>query len=285
MASQNSMVKDLAGALNQALKPAKIIVMGAGVLVALVVLVGLGALGGLIKTPGVLWIGWIIQTAGVLGAFLVLVANMVAVVCMTSKEESGGKKMSFLGGIGTASANILKVLCALMKPIIFILAGIAVILGLGLIGLIPKVGPVVWGLGLGLVTAVAGLFVVFWMLKLLLGTFVLPAILVEGKEEGVYRHAVQPRAKFLFPAVPAEFSVHFQEHFLGQVFCVLGVSNHSPGHGVHHLKMLKHYFTKFFLSGFFAIIQNNSRVCPVLNQHCTGSFAASVTLSHFRSLL
>jgi len=202
MAAKNSLLDDLAKAVNHSLSFNKIVVMALGTIVSLVVLGLFGWLGSLIKAPGLQWLAWVIQTLGLFGAFLVLLANMTAAARMAAQEGKGDKKMSFVGGIGIAVASLTKVLFAVLKPIIFILIGIAVILGMGLIGLIPAVGPVIWGIGLGLIANITGILLVsYGMFKLLLVAFVLPGIIVEGKQQdkSYYRTAYEFIKGHVFP--------------------------------------------------------------------------------------
>ena len=220
MAKGDSLVQDISGAVNHALSPVKIVVMTLGTLIALIALVGLGELGALIKVRGLQWLTWIIQAAGILGAVIVIVSNMVAVIKMVAQEESGGKKMSFLGGIGVAISGFTQVLFAIMKPLTFILIGYAVIFGVGVVCLIPAVGPIIWGVGGGLIAVLGGIFAAFWMLKLLLAVFVLPTVIAEGKKEdaGYYKTSADFVKGHIFPllvrlAIVAVMAVLFLQIF------------------------------------------------------------------------
>jgi hypothetical protein len=194
-----SMTKDLAGAVNQALSPGKVAVMALTTLKALIIIGLLGYLGGLIEKAGLQWLAWIIQVVGLLLGFLTIVVGMTAVTWMDVQGKTG--MASLFGIIGISIRNMPKVICAVTRPVIMILLGIGVILGLGLLGLIPKAGPVIWGIAPGIIATVAGIMVSLWIFKLLLGIFVLPAIIAEGKsdEKSYYKVMAEFVKGHLFP--------------------------------------------------------------------------------------
>ena len=197
--ADNSMTKDLAAAVNQALSPGKVAVMALATLKAIVIIGLLGYLGGLIEKAGLQWLAWIIQLAGLLSGFLIIVVGMTAVTWMDVQGKTG--VAGFFSIIGITLRNMPKVICAVTRPVIMILLGIGVILGLGLLGLIPKAGPVIWGIAPGIIATIAGILVSLWMFKLLLGVFVLPAIIAEGKadEKSYYKVMAEFVKGHLFP--------------------------------------------------------------------------------------
>jgi len=200
MAEKTPIAKDLAEAVNQALSPGKVVIMALGTLKAIVIIGLFGWLGSLIKPAGLQWLAWIIQTVGLFGGFLTVVTSMTTVARMADQEAKGQKKISLIGAIGISMNSTTKVLAAVTKPVILILLGIAVILGLGLLGLIPAAGPVIWGIAPGILATIAGIIVAFWMFRLLLGVFVLPAIISEGStEKSVHKQMAEFVKGHLFP--------------------------------------------------------------------------------------
>jgi len=183
MVNKNSFTDDLVRAFNHSISCTKIAVMALGTIVALFLFALFGGLGGLIEPKGLQWLAWIIQKLGLFSAFIIVVSTMTAVVKMAMLEEKGEKKLSFLGAIGATIGNIPKVLAAVINPILLILAAVLVIWLFGLIGWIPAVGPVIWGI-IGILVVCAGIYVAYTIFKLFLGVFALPNIISEGKQEG-----------------------------------------------------------------------------------------------------
>jgi hypothetical protein len=174
--SKGSMTSGLTAAINQTFKFGKIVVMAATFIVSTAFVIFLAWIAGKIPTKNwSLFLQYVIVMVGVMGAFYLMVSAMVAVGKMTA-SSGGGKNVGFIKGFALMAGSILKVVTATLVPVLVLVACVAVLWGIGLLGAIPKFGPIFWGIA-SFIPILVAIVSAFYLAKLLLTVFLLPGIL------------------------------------------------------------------------------------------------------------
>ncbi len=189
--NESSLSQDFTSALNQSLKPGKIIVMAPGLLVGIAAAILFFWLGGMIKPQGLRWLSWIVQRFGALIFVYFVLASMTSAVAMAHAQATGGR-IGVRGGWGLIAKSIGPVVIGTLKPIIMFIASLAIIWVAGALGAIPEAGPIIWGI-ISIVPVAAGLLAIFILARLVVIGFVFPAVLSVKKESGLacYRESVR----------------------------------------------------------------------------------------------
>jgi MFS family permease len=179
MAENRNFEGELTKAISHSLDFHKIIVMAIAIAIATVALHFFVWVGGKISGKYVQLFTYLISGIGwVVGAVAVLSA-MVAVSKMAAAKDAGEKK-SFIAGIGLCASTVLTVIFANLRYLIWLALGIAVMWIFGWLGLIPKGGPIIWGI-IGIIAVLVGLYVAFFVVaKFFLNTLILPGIIAQG---------------------------------------------------------------------------------------------------------
>ena len=182
--AKGSMASGLTAAINQTFKFGKIVVMGTTLIVSTALVRLLGWLAGLDGLTGdkLAFLRYIFQMLGTIGAFYLMLSAMTAVTKMTAAEASG-KKMGFIGGFAAMTTNFVKVVFATIVPIAVLVVAVGLLWLIGLIGAIPKVGPIVWGIA-AIVPILIGLIAAFVLAKLFLTVFLIPGIIATTNQSG-----------------------------------------------------------------------------------------------------
>lgn len=181
--SKGSLTSGLTASINQTFKFGKIIVMATTLIVSTAWVLFFTWLSGKIPTKNwSLFLKYVIAMVGLIGAIYLMLSAMVAVVKMTAANASG-KKMGFLGGFGVMVSSIIKVVFGTIVPIVVLVVAVGIIWGIGLLGAIPKFGPVFWGI-VSIIPVLVALIAAFVLVKLILTIFLLPGVLAVGGEGG-----------------------------------------------------------------------------------------------------
>ncbi|MDP2894978.1 MAG: hypothetical protein Q8Q12_00290 [bacterium] len=177
-----SLPQDFTSALNLTLKPGKIIVVALGLVVGIAIAIVSFWLGGMIKAEGLHWLSWIVQRAGgVIFAYVVLAA-MCSAVAM-AHAESRNERIGVASGWALIAKNIGPVVLGTLKPILVFICSVAIIWLAGLLGAIPKAGPILWAI-ISVVPLAAGVLAILTLMKLFLVSFVFPAALSVNRANG-----------------------------------------------------------------------------------------------------
>ncbi len=179
MADNRNFEGELTKAIGHSLDWHKIVVMAIAIAIATIASHFFVWVGSKITGKYVALFGYLISGIGWLVGAVAVLCAMVAVCKMAAAKDAGDKK-SFLAGIGYASASVLTVIFANLRYLVWLAAGILLTWILGYVGLIPKVGPVVWAI-IGVIPVLVGLYVIFFIVaKFFLGTLILPGIIAQG---------------------------------------------------------------------------------------------------------
>jgi len=179
MAEKRNLEGELTKAISHSLDFHKIVVMAIAIAVATIALHFFGWVGSKIGGKYVQIFQYIISGIGWLVGAVAVLCAMVA-VCKMSAAKDAGEKKSFIAGIGYAVSSILTVIFANLRYLIWLALGIIVLWLLGYLGLIPKAGPVIWGI-IGFIAVLIGLYLAFFVIvKFFLGTLILPGIIAQG---------------------------------------------------------------------------------------------------------
>jgi hypothetical protein len=189
--NESSLAHDFTKACNSTLRPSRIIVLSLGLLIGVAAAILFFWLGGLIKPQGLRWLSWVIQRIGAVIFAYTTLASLSAVVAM-AHAESNGERIGVPAGWAMIVRNLGPVVFGTLKPIVVFVGLVAVIWLVGAIGAIPEVGPIIWGIA-SVVPVAAGLLATFVLAKLVLVSFVFPAVLSVNKEKGVatYKESVR----------------------------------------------------------------------------------------------
>ncbi len=183
-ASTTSISTGLTASLNQTFKFSKIAVMAASLIVSTALVIFLSWIAGRkgLNKDWARFLVYLIRTAGLMAAFYLMLSTMVAVAKMTAADVSG-KKIGIVGGLTLAVTGILKVVIATIIPVGILVVSIGVLWALGLVGLIPAIGEIFWGI-FSFVAIIVGILALFVVVKLLLTVFLLPGIMTARQETG-----------------------------------------------------------------------------------------------------
>ena len=179
MANDRNFEGEVTKAIGHSLDFHKIIVMAVAIAIATIAFHLFGWIGSKISGDYVQLFRYLISGIGWLVGAIVVLSAMVA-VCKMASAKDGGQKVGFVGGIGHSVAAVFTVFFACFKYLIWLAAGIIVTWVLGWVGLIPKAGPIIWGIA-GFIAVLVGLYLAFFVVgKFFLSTLVLPGIIAEG---------------------------------------------------------------------------------------------------------
>ncbi len=181
--NEASLPQDFTSAVNLSLKPGKIMVVTFGLLVGVAAAILFFWLGGMIKPEGLRWLSWIVQRLGAVVFAYVVLSSMCSAVAM-AHAESGEQKISVAAAWASIVKNVGQVVLGTLKPIVVFLILLAIIWVAGALGAIPEAGPIIWGI-ISIIPLAAGVVAALVLAKLLLVSFVFPAVLSVNRDRGI----------------------------------------------------------------------------------------------------
>ncbi len=177
------MASGLTASINQTFNFSRIVVVAVTFIVATAWIVFLKWIAD--KLPAKDWarfLHYLITMVGIMGAFYLILSAMVSAAKMAA-INAGGKKMGCISGFVTMATSILKVIIATVVPVLLLVAAAGVLWAMGLLGAIPKFGPIFWGI-FSFIPVLVGLFAAFVLAKLFLVIFLIPGIMATSDEGG-----------------------------------------------------------------------------------------------------
>ena len=181
---KGSLTMGLTASINQTFKFGRILVVSVTFVVCTAIVLFLTWVSARpsLQKPALRFLVYLIAMAGTMTAFYLMLSAMVAAAKMAALDTAD-KGVSFIGGFVIMVTHFVKVVFATIVPVGLLVVSVGVLWGMGLLGVIPKFGPVFWGI-FSFIPIIVSIFAAFVLVKLYLTIFLVPGIIATSEEGG-----------------------------------------------------------------------------------------------------